>query len=413
MSEVDEVSVTALFRPSTYGVRMDASALDRFLKNYEDISDSVRELNEADTKHMIVNPFLMALGWNFIPSEIQAEYPVKVGRNYQYADYCLKMEGGPIALLEVKPFGTRLDKESLGQVLAYGRVKLIRWCMITDGSDFVLLDSQDPSDSWEDAEVFRFAFPEVKDSGHYIAAISKEGLGSGLLDELAEEIYARRSLLSRFSEKREEVKSRVLRAISGIGLSAEDAAQSAERFLTQIRGALEGGHPEIEVIQERPKILEVRERPRVSGTLPIIKRKEISAPDDSLVAIFPSQPQGEEFIRKFNAWGFVFIRGRPTFCAIYFSRPEHRIRIIASVSRIVPALDWVDSNRDRAPEQEWSTPDPRKYVLEFEDNRVWELEDPLPWQPDDPVIQSLRYTTIGDLKVASRVGDLRYPDVTW
>ncbi len=387
---------------------MDASALERFLTNYKSITSTENRLNETDTRNMIVNPFLMALGWNFVPEEIQSEFPVQVGGGTQYADYCLKVNGSRVAFLESKSFGSPLDERDFDQVLAYGRVKFVRWCMITNGVEWVVLDSQNQTDSASDTEVFRFRFVEMRDSSHYLEAISKEGLERGLLESLADEIYERRTLLARFTQKRDEFKQRILDLIAEVHLEEELANQVAERFLTQVRTALEGG-------VRPPDGGGGDGNGGGGGGGPIgekyapMRRTNLPGPDSSLVAVFPSRPDGEEFLRKFNAWGFVSLRGNPRFCAIYFTKPEQSIRIVASISRIIPASAWLAANKDKATERDFESYDPDKSVIEFKPKEAWELEDPVPWEKGDPVIYGLRYTSLGDLRRASRIGDLRTP----
>ncbi len=371
---------------------MDPTELERFLRNYERIIDSGSSLSEADTRNMIINPFLMALGWNFIPDEIQSEYPVKVGTRIQHADYCLKIDKTPVAFLEAKPLGSAIDEDSLAQVLAYGRVSFVRWCMITNGLEFIVADSQVRGKSPADSEVFRFRYDEIKDTLHYLEAISPEGLGSDLIASLADEISKRKALLTRFAESRSVLRERILDLVSEFCPDTTLAEGAAERFLNQLKATLESG--------------------REGGgdgkrVFPRLSRVDLSGESDDLVAVFPSRPEGEQFIQEWNAWGFVAIKKRPKYCAIYFTKPEHRIRLVASVSRIVKASEWIESRRDRISERVMGFYDPSKFVIEFRPEGIWELEDPIPWRPGDPVPFGLRYTTLGVLRTATRLGELR------
>ncbi len=388
---------------------MDASAIERFLANYEKIRSTKARLNEADTRNMIVNPFLMALGWNFVPDEIQSEFPVQVGdlKRIQKADYCLKVDGSPVAFLETKSFGASLEETAFGQVLAYGRVNFVRWCMITNGTEWIVLDSQTQSDSVSDSEVFRFRLSEMRESPHYLGAISREGLGKRLLESLADEIYERKKVLARFASNRDEIKHQILDVISDVKLGDELANQVVDKFLTQLRTALEGGISGGND-EDGDDGGEGGTGPLGAGYLPM-SRDSLPGSGDDLVAIFPSRAAGKEFLKKFKAWGFVSLRLRPLYCAIYFTAPEQRIRIVAAVADVKPASQWLDANRDRANERDLESYDPDKFVIEFKPDEAWELEDPIPWESGDPVIYGLRYSSMGDLKRASRIGDLRTP----
>ncbi len=163
------------------------------------------------------------------------------------------------------------------------------------------------------------------------------------------------------------------------------------------------------VTREGPEERKAPERPPVTGVFPTIRRQDLPGPDDSLVAVFPARPEGEDFLQRFKARAFVSIREKPAFCVIYFTKPGQRIRIVASVSRLTPALEWAEKNRNKTTEHDISTLDPKKYVIEFVNDKAWELQDPILWEKGDPIIYSLRYTSLGNFKSASRIGDLRTP----
>ena len=70
-----------------------------------------------------------------------------------------------------------------------------------------------------------------------------------------------------------------------------------------------------------------------------ITRNEIDGSDDTLGALFPTQPKGVEFLQENNAWGFVTITREPEFVAIYVSGSEKAVQYFAKVNEIVDAED--------------------------------------------------------------------------
>lgn len=395
---------------------MERNRLDEFLANYREIRTSRDRLNETDTRTMIINPFLTSLGWNFTPKQIESEYPVKIGAGTQHVDYCLKIDDSPVAFLEAKPLGSAIQQDDLKQALSYGRIKFVRWCLISNGEDFIILDSDVRDDGGE--EVLRFRLGEIEDHQHYLRALSPQGFKGELLNALAEEIRKRQKRLKQFSEKRDDLKNQIKGIVSEFAVDQDALIESIDRFLSSVRSNLEGA---AKVSGESPQNTEINEpvnqylyTKEVSKEANYVRktRGELEGQDGDLVAIFPSNPKGEEFIRKFNAWGFVGIRGQPKFCAIYFSEPERKIRIIARVQKVLKAATWYESHKERyekMTDRERSYYAPERFVVIFE-GRPIELSDPIPWKRGDPIVQGLRYTTLESLRKAEKVGDLKTPE---
>lgn len=135
----------------------------------------------------------------------------------------------------------------------------------------------------------------------------------------------------------------------------------------------------------------------IQGT---ISRNEIEGADDTKGALFPTKPEGIDFLRENNAWGFVTIRREPEFVAIYVSSPTKKVQYFARVKEIVNA----DDAELARPVEEYSQFDPSKNVILFEPGSLYELEDPIPYRVKTPY--SLRYTVLGDLRSATGTDDL-------
>ena len=131
-----------------------------------------------------------------------------------------------------------------------------------------------------------------------------------------------------------------------------------------------------------------------------ISRREIEGADDTQGALFPTKPEGIEFIRENNAWGFVTISREPEFVAIYVSGSAKEVRYFARIEEIVNARN---AELARAVE-EYPQFDSSKSVVVFKPESLYELEDPIPYRVKTPY--SLRYTKLGDLRSATGTDDL-------
>lgn len=131
-----------------------------------------------------------------------------------------------------------------------------------------------------------------------------------------------------------------------------------------------------------------------------ITRNEIDGSDDTLGALFPTQPDGVEFLQENNAWGFVTITREPEFVAIYVSGSEKAVQYFAKVNEIVDAEDAELAH----PVGEHPRFESGKKVVVFEPQSLYMLEDPIPYRDRTPY--SLRYITLGDFRTATGTDEL-------
>lgn len=131
-----------------------------------------------------------------------------------------------------------------------------------------------------------------------------------------------------------------------------------------------------------------------------ITRNEIDGSDDTLGALFPTQPDGIEFLQENNAWGFVTITREPEFVAIYVSGSEKAVQYFAKVNEIVDAEDAELAH----PVEEHPRFESGKKVVVFEPQSLYMLEDPIPYRDRTPY--SLRYITLGDFRTATGTDEL-------
>jgi len=131
-----------------------------------------------------------------------------------------------------------------------------------------------------------------------------------------------------------------------------------------------------------------------------ITRNEIDGSDDTLGALFPTQPKGVEFLQENNAWGFVTITREPEFVAIYVSGSEKAVQYFAKVNEIVDAEDAELAH----PVEEHPRFESGKKVVVFEPQSLYMLEDPIPYRDRTPY--SLRYITLGDFRTATGTDEL-------
>lgn len=88
--------------------------------------------NEANTKALLVEPLLAALGWDTGDLEaVEREHRVYDGT---CLDYALKINGQPRLFVEAKAIGKSLDdRQFIAQSVNYANNEGVLWCVLTNG----------------------------------------------------------------------------------------------------------------------------------------------------------------------------------------------------------------------------------------------------------------------------------------
>ena len=143
-----------------------------------------------------------------------------------------------------------------------------------------------------------------------------------------------------------------------------------------------------------------------TDNLPVIKRNEIPGSSDELVAIFPSKEKGLEFIKKYNAWGYVKMNKKPKYVAFYLTKPYSSISYIGEFNNITNSFKNKDEI-ENIEEADKATFKPGKSLIYLKKNSLKKLSNPIECKHKGYVPQGLIYTTLDRLKKASDTDDLR------
>jgi predicted transport protein len=99
--------------------------------------------NEANTKVLLIEPLLAALGWD--PGDLDA-----VEREYRVydktcLDYALKIDGKARLFVEAKGVGKNLDdKQFIAQTVNYANNEGVLWCVLTNGLTYRVYKTNEP-----------------------------------------------------------------------------------------------------------------------------------------------------------------------------------------------------------------------------------------------------------------------------
>ena len=141
-----------------------------------------KKLNEEDTRCILIDPMLRALGWNiFDLNEISRNSKTSSGG---YVDYILKFNGRQI-YLEAKALSSRLEQKFQIQATKYAYEDNISFCVLTNGNRYQIFETFKRGTvserliidiTLDDEEIY------IEKKVEYLNFISKESIKNGDLE---------------------------------------------------------------------------------------------------------------------------------------------------------------------------------------------------------------------------------------
>jgi len=163
-----------------------ANAIDVVRKRIQQIRDRKEIIGEQNTKAALIDPVLIALGWDLQEiDEVRREYRRKPQDNP--VDYALFLNRTECLFIEAKSLEKDLnDRKWISQNLSYATVVGVRWCALTNGDEYRIYNSHAAVDV--EQKLFRSVRVSDTANANYVAdtlhLLSKEQMQGRLLDEL-------------------------------------------------------------------------------------------------------------------------------------------------------------------------------------------------------------------------------------
>jgi len=155
-------------------------------KRIQQIRDRKETIGEQNTKAALIDPMLIALGWDLQETdEVRHEYRRKPQDNP--VDYALFLNRTECLFIEAKSLEKDLnDRKWISQNLSYATVVGVRWCALTNGDEYRIYNSHAAVDV--EQKLFRSVRVSDTANANYVAdtlhLLSKEQMQGRLLDEL-------------------------------------------------------------------------------------------------------------------------------------------------------------------------------------------------------------------------------------
>ena len=147
--------------------------------------------NEANTKALLIEPLLGALGWS--PADLDVvEREVKVFDG-TFLDYALKVAGGSRIYVEAKAIGGNLnDPKFIAQTINYANNDGILWCVLTNGLRYRVYKTNEPV-AMDQKLLFEVDLTDadepVSEKARLLRLVSREAVNDGSLDAFGDRMF--------------------------------------------------------------------------------------------------------------------------------------------------------------------------------------------------------------------------------
>ena len=147
--------------------------------------------NEANTKALLIEPLLAALGWDVT----DVDHVVREWRVFDNTalDYALKIDDAPALYVEAKGLNKNLeDKQFIAQTVNYANNDGVVWCVLTNGLAYRVYKTNEPV-AMDQKLLFEVDLAEVADGGAAAAKplqlLSRASLVNGELDLWGQRVF--------------------------------------------------------------------------------------------------------------------------------------------------------------------------------------------------------------------------------
>jgi hypothetical protein len=389
---------------------MDRDEIDEYVHRCQQLIESSPQMDEENTKVKLVQPFLELLGWDLYSTEVALEYTIPMASGNTHVDYALLVGDSPVVFVEAKPVRSALTDDEVRQLRSYMRQELdVDWGILTNGTSFEVLTKNHQQNSGEEVSVVQFDLDDLAENPDVLELLTKESIRSGKSDEIAEQVAQTNRAIRYLREHEDSVTESVAGAVEReVGPITVDLEEQSREFVQNLVSVLrEQRHF---VSEDSPGESEEETEDTTDEVEPVVNqvsgemaRNEIEGDSDARVAVFPTKESGVPFLKENEAWGFVRVGSEFSYVAMYVSGDVGEIKYIAEVKDVVEP-DEAELVRDPLEYKDGAKIAEGKKVIRFKDGSLHELEDPIPFKTKYP--QSLRYTTLGELRDAKTTDDI-------
>ena len=350
--------------------------------------------SEPNTKRKIIEPLLEILGWDTRGNEVRLEHPIVMASGTSEVDYALMLENKPVVLVEAKAFDTELTPKHGQQAISYGKVEDVQWVVLTNGKMLKVFDTKQGKTEKE-CLVVEINLTKLPMQAEDLNLISRDSILSGGIAEAVKRLAATRKAIRNLRQKQEQLAEEFRKIL--LKITGKEAKSIIENLSDQLAA---------QAIQLFEKQSETVPKETIEKDIQLVTRKQLETKPSGKVVICPSKIAGVDFLKKYNAWGFVNIREENVpYFALYVGRPESSVLYFGEIESITKPLES-KQDLEKIKEEDIRTFEPGKRVIHLKPGTLAKLADPIPLRNKRFVPKARLYTTLKDLIQANQVEDL-------
>lgn len=169
----------------------------RLKARLEELKDSgaANKLSEADTKRLLIEELLSAVGWDMTSfAHVQREWRRRP--TDEPVDFALKIDRQIKLLVEAKRLRASLSAKDVKQLLAYASAAGVKWCLLTNGNEVRIYNSL-AEEVVERKLLFELTIDQIDTPkglplDHFaekLQLLSPESISAGRIDDVWESSY--------------------------------------------------------------------------------------------------------------------------------------------------------------------------------------------------------------------------------
>jgi len=377
--------------------KIENNSLQRMVQLITDFSRTNLVSSEANTQKKLIEPLIELLGWDPLGKEVVLEYSIKVGSRTTEVDYALSLEGKPIVFIEAKAFDNPLTENDSNQIISYGKIDEVRWAALTNGRLLKIFDTSSGK-SEKDCLISEIDLTNPWRQIDEIMLLHRDSILSGEIETTAKRLNYSKQALMKLKDKQNELAESFSQSI--ISIAGENIKGRVEQISAQlVRRA-------IELLEDQVSAAPMSMQVKASG-VGEISRKELSQKPSGDVILCPSKVEGVDFLKKYNAWGFINLneRRKPRYFALYVGKPESSLQYFGEIDKIT---NPIKSRQEigMIQDQDMNTYEQGKRVVFLKPNSLVKFVDPIPLSDRHKAIRGIKYTILEKIITAKRVEDL-------
>ena len=355
-------------------------------------------MNESNTKVKLVQPFLQdVLGWEI--HDMELEYSVQMGGQTYHVDYALTVSDIPKVFVEAKGCDISLKDEHVDQLQSYLKLQDVTWGLLTNGTEYRLYQLAVQGSETDFHCIAAASIDELDRYRQELSAVSKPAIESGNAADVVRHIRELQKAEQALATRKSEIAASIAESITEetTDVIYQEAEREAKELIDRLGQRLRSDRDDA---PSDPKP-QPTDGPDSGDPIPEVNLADIDGEDDAHTAVYASDESGIEFLRKYEAWGFISIASQPEYFLVYLTRPHQEIRFLGVVEDVVDADTFVSA--EGIPTDEYQYGDEKKVIVFSE---LYELETPIPLGDASHRMQGLLYTTLGEARTAESTDDL-------